>query len=158
MNLAHTLTMTLPGIENSAYRNQLRHITDNLRQNTILTCYKDGSGTEQCRGNGYIITTNNSTKGLYKNWHILPDYCTIYQQELTAINMARESLHDYSDKHIIVRTDRPSSVQSITSLNVRAGPLETATMPSKISVTPTLQSYDRLQLTLIYGETDQLMS
>ena len=44
-----------------------------------------GSRTDSVSGAGYIITTDNNNNTLEKRSFKLPDYCTVYQTELTAI-------------------------------------------------------------------------
>ena len=59
LNLARTFKVTLPGPDNTTYRNELQHVIDSLHPD-IITCYTDGSGTDQGRGVGLIITTDNN--------------------------------------------------------------------------------------------------
>ena len=70
------------------YRQSLTEIIKNTPSDTI-TCYTDGSRMETGCGAGYIITTNNNETIINETSFRLPDYCTVYQAELTAINEIR---------------------------------------------------------------------
>ena len=50
----------------------------------------------------------------------LPDYCTVYQTELTAIIEACKYLSTYTNTHIIIWSDSLSSIQAISSLSTRS--------------------------------------
>ena len=119
LNLARSFTVTLPGSNNTSYRNELQHVIDNLHPD-IISCYTDGSGTDQGRGVGFIITTNNNNTIIHKNSYKIPDYCTVFQAELTAIRVTCEYLYNHSDKHIIIWTDNLSSIQAVTALNIKS--------------------------------------
>ena len=59
LNLARTFKLTLPGPDNTTYRNELQHVIDSLHPDTKTSC-TDGSGTDRGRGVGFIITKNNN--------------------------------------------------------------------------------------------------
>ena len=119
LNLARTFKVTLPGPDNTTYRNELQHVIDSLHPD-IITCYTDGSGTDQGRGVGLIITTDNNKTIIHKNSYKIPDYCSVFQAELTAIRVTCEYLYNHSDKHIIIWTDNLSSIQAVTALNIKS--------------------------------------
>ena len=104
----------------ASYRDNLE---DQINQTSplTLTCYTDGSKTEQGTGLGYIATTNNNNTELMTFSAKLPDYCTVYQAELSAIMMAATDMLEYSEKVINFYTDSLSSLQALnsTSLNSR---------------------------------------
>ena len=85
-----------------------------------ITCYTDGSKTDEGCGAGFIITTNNNDTTLHKGSYRLPDYCTVFQAELTAIMKACTHLTSNNNKHIIIWTDSLSSIQAITTLNIKS--------------------------------------
>ena len=85
-----------------------------------MTCYTDGSGTDLGRGVGLIITMNKNNTIIYKNSYKIPDNCTVFQAELTAIKVTCEYLYDHSNKHIIIWTDNLSSIQAVTALNIKS--------------------------------------
>jgi hypothetical protein len=68
-----------------------RDIISELNNETI-TCYTDGSKTEEGTGYGSTTTTNNNNIELNTQSSKLPDYCTVYQAELTAITNAASAL------------------------------------------------------------------
>ena len=72
---------------------------------SYITCYTGGSKLESRCGAGYIITTNNNKTIIHEASHRLPDYCSVYQAELTAIRGARNFLLEETNKHIIIWTD-----------------------------------------------------
>ena len=119
MMLGRHFTVTTPGTDNTAYRDSLQNTIDNITSETI-TCYTDGSLTDSGSGAGYIITTNNISTTLEEKSFKLPDYCTVYQTELTAIIEACKHRSTYTNTHIIIWSDRLSSVQAISSLSTRS--------------------------------------
>ena len=119
MMLGRHFTVTTPGADNTEYRDSLQNTIDNITSETI-TCYTDGSRTDSGSGAGYIITTNNNNTTLEERSFKLPDYCTVYQTELTAIIEACKYLSTYSNTHIIIWSDSLSSIQAISSLSTRS--------------------------------------
>ena len=97
-----------------------RHI-DDITSKTI-TCYTDGSRTDSGSGAGCIITTNNNNTILEERSFKLPDYCTVYQTELTAIMSSKlANISTYTNTHIIILwSDSLSSIQAISSLSTRS--------------------------------------
>ena len=51
---------------------------------------------------GYILTTNNNNTTLEERSFKLPDYCTVYQTELTAIIEACKYLSTYANTHGLI--------------------------------------------------------
>jgi ribonuclease HI len=88
-----------------------------------ITCFTDGSRTDTgCRVD-YIITTNNNNNNnttICETSYKLPDYCTVFQAELTAIREACNYLANTSNKHIIVWTDSLSSIKAVTTLSIKS--------------------------------------
>ena len=119
MMLGRHFTVTTPGTDNTAYRDSLQNSIDYITSETI-TCYTDGSRTDSGSGAGYIITTNNNNTILEERSFKLPDYCTVFQTELTAINEACKYLSTYTHTHIIIWSDSLSSIQAISSLSTRS--------------------------------------
>ncbi|KAL5262422.1 hypothetical protein ACHWQZ_G007967 [Mnemiopsis leidyi] len=115
LNLQSNFTTTTPGDNPDTYRTQLQNIINETPEDWI-TCYTDGSKTEEGCGAGYIITTNNNNTILHEDSLNLPNSCTVYQAELTAITYACRQLTNYTDKHIIIWTDSLSSINSLTTL------------------------------------------
>jgi ribonuclease HI len=83
-----------------------------------ITCYTDGSKTENGTGYGFVITTKNNENELHSYSAKLPDYCTVYQAELYAMEAAASWLSDYKGHDIIVLTDSLSGLQSLTKLTI----------------------------------------
>ncbi|XP_063676119.1 uncharacterized protein LOC134812566 [Bolinopsis microptera] len=119
MMLGRHFTVTTPGADNTEYRNSLQNTIDNITSETI-TCYTDGSLTDSGCGAGYIITTDNNNTTLEERSFKLPDYCTVYQTELTAIIEACKYLSTYTNTHIIIWSDSLSSIQAISALSTRS--------------------------------------
>ena len=119
MMLGRHFTVTTPGTDITAYRDSLQNIIDNITSETI-TCYTDGSRTDSGSGAGYIITTYNNNTILEERSFKVPDYCTVYQTELTAINEACKYLSTYTHTHIIIWSESLSSIQAISSLSTRS--------------------------------------
>ena len=119
MMLERHFTVTTPGTDTIEYRNSLQNIIDNIPNETI-TCYTDGSRTDSGSGAGYTITTDNNNTTLDERSFKLPDYCTVYQTELTAIIEACKYLSTYTNTHIIIWSDSLSSIQAISSLSTRS--------------------------------------
>ena len=120
MMLQRHFTVTTPGTDNTEYRDSLQNTINNISSETI-TCYTDGSHTDSDSGAGYIITTDNNNTTLEERSFKLPDYCTVYQTELTAIIEACKYLSTYTNTHIIIIwSDSLSSIQAISSLSTRS--------------------------------------
>ncbi|XP_063691333.1 uncharacterized protein LOC134823698 [Bolinopsis microptera] len=119
MMLGRHFTVTTPGADTTEYRNSLQNTIDNITSETI-TCYTDGSLTDSGCGAGYIITTDNNNTTLEERSFKLPDYCTVYQTELTAIIEACKYLSTYTNTHIIIWSDSLSSIQAISALSTRS--------------------------------------
>ena len=55
----------------------------------FITCYTDGSKTEEGKtGYGYVITTDNNKQEISRKESGLPNFCTVFQAETTAITSA----------------------------------------------------------------------
>ena len=78
-----------------------------------ITCYTDGSKTDQGVGYGYIITTNNNTTEIQTQSAKLPDFCTIYQAELTALTAAAEALKCFANRNIYILTDSQAAIHTL---------------------------------------------
>ena len=59
LNLEQNFTTTTPGNHSNSYREQLQNTIDSTSSDSI-TCYTDGSKTDESCGAGFIITTNSS--------------------------------------------------------------------------------------------------
>jgi hypothetical protein len=114
LNLDQNFSVTTPGIDTEEYRNSLPILIDNL-QPDIITSYTDGSKTDTGCGSGYIITTNNNKDIIEEKHFKLPDHCTVFQAELSAIREACNYLNNEHNKHIIIWTDSLSSIQALTT-------------------------------------------
>ena len=149
-------------IQKETCRNEQQHDIDSLHPDTISHC-SDGSSTESGRGVGLIITKTDNSTIIHKNSHKIPDYCTVFQAELTAIWVTCEYLHNYSDRHIVIRTDKLSSIQAVTALNIKSKTIRDCyngvmITPLTNLATRTQWSCAGLQLTLTFGVTNRQMS
>ena len=82
---------------------------------TTVTAYTDGSKDSDGVGFGYIITTDNNQDTIKEYSGRLPDYCTVYQSELTAITSASRALMNYTEAAIQIYTDSSSSINTINN-------------------------------------------
>ena len=98
--------------ENQEHRQQIASRIAALPSETI-TCYTDGSKTDDGTGYGYSITTANNTEIICQSAGKLPDYCSVYQSELIAITTAANKLHDIHSHSIVILTDSLSSLQTL---------------------------------------------
>ena len=119
LNLDRNFTIITPGDDITEYRESLSNIIENTPPEYI-TCYTDGSKIDSKCGAGYIITTDNNNTHLHEASYKLPDYCSVYQAELTAIREACNYLHSEINKHIIIWTDSLSSLLTIKSHTLRS--------------------------------------
>ena len=80
-----------------------------------ITCYTDGSKTSSGTGYGYYTTTNSNATIIKEHSTRLPDYCSVYQAELSAIADAATSLQHISDSSIYFLTDSLSSIHTLNN-------------------------------------------
>jgi hypothetical protein len=91
LNLDRNFIVMTPGENTEECRNNLHNLIGNTHPNKI-TCYTDGSRTEAGCGSGYIITTNNNDTTPKETYFKLPDHCSVFQAELSAIRDACNNL------------------------------------------------------------------
>ena len=79
----------------------------------------DGSKTDQGTGYGFLITINDNADVIHTHSAKLPDYCSVYQAELSAITAAAEWLMGYVGNSIVFFTDSQAGLNSMnkTTLN-----------------------------------------
>ena len=123
LTLDRDFHITSPGEDTAEYRKTVQDTIDNTPNDTI-TCYTDGSYTEsetetKC-GSGYIVTTHNNNTIINETSFRLPDYCNIFQAELSAITDACNLLSTENNKHIIIWTDSLSSIQALSANTIRS--------------------------------------
>jgi ribonuclease HI len=148
LNLERNFDIATPGDNITDYCDQLRNIIDDLPSDSI-TCYTDGSRTDTGCGAGYIITTNNNNTTIHETSYKLPDYCTVFQAELTAIREAFNYLANTTNKHnIIIWTDSLSSIEAVTTLSIRS-----RTTRSCYEALNTLRTNNKLELRWIAAHT-----
>ena len=81
-----------------------------------ITCYTDGSKTDSGTGYGFYISTNNNQTELARGLAKLPDYCTVYQAELSAITAAANALtNNTKGAEVVFLTDSLSSIQTLNN-------------------------------------------
>ena len=97
-----------------AYRRDLPKAIETVLPTTI-ECYTDGSQTEDGTGFGFITTQNNNNTTLGETSSKLPDFCSVYQAELTAITEGAKSLTHCIGQDIMFWSDSLSSIQSLSS-------------------------------------------
>ena len=101
------------------YRKTLKKLIENTPHG-LISCYTDGSRTESGSGAGFIITTDNNNTTIKEAHFKLPDYCTVFQAELTEIKEACIYLEPHKDKNIIIWTESLSSIQALASITSRS--------------------------------------
>ena len=100
-------------------REEISNIINQISPDAI-TCYTDGSKTDQGTGYGYIITTSNNNNEILSTSAKLPDFCTVHQAELTALTAAGESLLDYTNKNIYLLTDSQSALYTLNNTTMNS--------------------------------------
>jgi ribonuclease HI len=66
------------------------------------------------------MTTNNNDTILKETYFKLPDHCSVFQAELSAIRDACNNLTTEENKHIIISTDSLSAIQALTICTIRS--------------------------------------
>ena len=98
------------------YRKNLDKLIKESSDNTI-TCYTDGSRTDSGVGAGFLTTTNNSPHNIINySAFKLPDFCSVFQAEVTAIREVTTTLQHNRSKTIFIWTDSLSSLYSTSTL------------------------------------------
>ena len=89
--------------------------------NNTITCYTDGSRTDSGVGAGFLTTTNNSPHNIinYSSCK-LPDFCSLFQAEVTAIREVTTTLQHNRSKTIVIWTDSLSTLQVLSSKLTRS--------------------------------------
>ena len=104
LKLNTSYTLEVPSPEDTAtHRNEISTRIKELNPATI-TCYTDGSKTEAGTGFGYSITTNNNKEEIAHGHAKLPDHCSVYQAELSALTKAANTLTQRTDDDILFLT------------------------------------------------------
>ena len=84
------------------YRKDLDKLIKESSDNTI-TCYTDGSRTDNGVGAGFFNTTNNSPHNIINYSSLkLPDFCLVFQAEVTAIRKVTTTLQHNRSKTIVI--------------------------------------------------------
>ena len=108
--------ITTPNDEDTTnYRKDLEKLIKESSDNTI-TCYTDGSRTDSGVGAGFLTTTNNSPHNIINHSSFkLPDFCSVFQVEVTAIKEVTTTLQHNRSKTIVIWTDSLSTLQALSS-------------------------------------------
>ena len=97
LNLLHNFTIITPGNQPEAYRNHLQQNIDNTPSDTI-TCYTDGSKTDEGCGADLIITTNNNS-----SYNMLP--CPQFHTLVTLVTLGASYTNLTHILHASLRSD-----------------------------------------------------
>ena len=90
-------------------------------QEDEITCYTDGSKTDDGTGFGFIITTNKNKTEIMSCYAKLPDHCSVYQAELIAITKAAEMLQNNTrQKKITFFTDSLSAIDTLEKTTINS--------------------------------------
>ena len=113
--------ITTPNDEDTTnYRKDLEKLIKESSDNTI-TCYTDGSRTDSGVGAGFLTTTNNSPHNIINHSSFkLPDFCSVFQAEVTAIKEVTTTLQHNRSKTIVIWTDSLSTLQALSSKLTRS--------------------------------------
>ena len=102
------------------YRKNLDKLIKDSSDKTI-TCYTDGSLTDSRVGAGFLTTTNNSPHNIINySYFKLPDFCSVFQAEVTAIREVTTTLQHNRSKTIVIWTDSLSTLQALSSKLTRS--------------------------------------
>ena len=85
-----------------------------------ITCYTDGSKTDDGTGFGYVVTSNSNHLTLSEYSAKLPDFCTVYQAEQTAINKVASFLSGSRNESIYILSDSQSAINCMKSISMRS--------------------------------------
>ena len=97
------------------YRNDLNINTTNKPPDSIA-CYTDGSKTGDGIGGGYFTIYNDLDNDQTDSYMFkLPDYCSVFQAELTALAEGAKSLLCYNNRNITFWTDSLASLHALNS-------------------------------------------
>ena len=109
-------TITYPNQNNiENYRENLKHINSQPSASDI-SCFTDGSKTCEGTGGGYITIYNDPQIDKTDKYSFkLPNYCSVFQAELTALSEGAKSLLDCNNMTITFWTDSLSSLQALSS-------------------------------------------
>ena len=100
-------------------RDEISNTINDLPRETI-TCYTDGSKTDQGTGYGFVITTNDNVEEIHTHSAKLPDFCSVYQAELIAITAAAERVNELINKNIVFLTDSQAAINTLNKTNLRS--------------------------------------
>ena len=80
-----------------------------------ITIYTDGSGLDNKLGYGYYISTNKNKTKIAESCGRLPDFCTVFQAEVTVISGACSKLKelDIANKNIYILSDSSSAINTL---------------------------------------------
>ena len=113
--------ITTPNDEDTTnYRKDLEKLIKESSDNTI-TCYTDGSRTDSEARAGFLTTTNNSPHNIINySYFKLPDFCSVFQAEVTSIREVTTTLQHDRSKTIVVWTDSLTTLQALSSKPTRS--------------------------------------
>ena len=80
-----------------------------------IAIYTDGSALNDKLGYGYYISTNKNKTKIAESCGRLPDFCTVFQAEVTAISAACSKLKelDIANKNIYILSDSSSAINAL---------------------------------------------
>ena len=115
LHIDKNFTITFPVQDDIPnYRNLLKTSTTIKPPNSI-DCYTDGSKTGDGVGGGFFTIYNDNNEHTNSYMFKLPDYCSVFQAELTALAEGAKSLLDYNNRNITFWTDSLSSLHALKS-------------------------------------------
>jgi ribonuclease HI len=97
---------------------------------------------------------------LKETYFKLPDHCSVFQAELSAIRDACNNLTTEKNKHIIIWTDSLSAIQALTTCTIKSRTvLDCHTAISRIANNNKVElQWIAAHKGLYYGELKKLMS
>ena len=98
------------------YRKNLDKLIKESSDNTI-TCYTDRSRTDSGVGAGFLTTTTHISPHNIINYSSfkLPDFCSVFQAEVTAIREVSTTIQHNRSKTFVIWTDSLSTLQALSS-------------------------------------------
>ena len=98
---------------------ELKNMINSIPSNAI-TCYTDGSKTDDGTGFGYVVTSNSNHLTISEYYAKLPDFCSVYQAEQTAINKVATFLSESRNESIYILSDCQSAINCMKSISMRS--------------------------------------
>ena len=113
-----------------------------------ITIYTDGSGLNNKLGYGYHISTNKNKTKIAESCGRLPDFCTVFQAEVTTMSAACSKLKelDIANKNIYILSDSSSAINALNKCVINS-----VTLVECLSKITDLASNNSISLSWVRG-------